>query len=100
MAEPASEKHTAVTATDAPSADIKPPAEAGRDILAGFYAFLAIGFLLMATFVLFRVAVPSILEAHFLGSVFAASVVGLFGTLGLGALAVFLFRRIARMIGR
>lgn len=69
-----------------------------RAILAGFYAFLAIGIVLMAVFVLFRVAVPAILDAHFLGSVFVASVVGLFGTLGLGLLVVFLFKRIARMI--
>jgi hypothetical protein len=69
-----------------------------RAILAGFYAFLAIGVVLMAIFVLFRVAVPAILEAHFLGSVFVASVVGLFGTLGLGLLVVFLSKRIARMI--
>lgn len=75
------------------------PTDSGnRAILAGFYAFLAIGLVLMAAFVLFRVAVPLILEAHFLGSVFAASVVGLFGTLGLGLLVVFLFKRIARMI--
>jgi hypothetical protein len=69
-----------------------------RAILAGFYAFIAIGLILMAAFVLFRVVVPMILEAHFLGSVFVASVVGLFGTLGLGLLVVFLFKRIARMI--
>ena len=70
----------------------------GQAVLAGFYAFLAIGLVLMAAVVLFRVVVPSILEAHFLGSVFAASVVGLFGTGGLGLLVVFLFKRIARMI--
>ncbi|CAN5428575.1 hypothetical protein BH09PSE1_BH09PSE1_20690 [soil metagenome] len=69
-----------------------------RAILAGFYAFVAIGLVLMAAFVLFRVAVPLILEAHFYGSVFAASIVGLFGTLGLGLLVVFLFKRIAGMI--
>ncbi|MBJ7486390.1 hypothetical protein [Brevundimonas sp.] len=69
-----------------------------RAILAGFFAFLAIGLLLVAAFVLFRVLVPMILEAHFLGSVFVASVAGLFGTLGLGLLAVFLFNRISRMI--
>lgn len=70
----------------------------GRDIAAGVAAFLAIGLLLMATFVLFRVIVPSILEAHFYGSVFAASIAGLFGTAGLGLLAVFLFKRIAGML--
>ena len=77
-----------------------PKPDGDRSILAGFLAFLALGLLLMATFLLFRVVVPSILEAHFFGSVFAASVAGLFGTLGLGVLAVFLFKRIARMIGR
>ena len=75
-----------------------PANEGSRAIFAGFMAFLAIGVLLIATFVLFRVVVPSILEAHFFGSVFAASVAGLFGTLGLGALAVFLFKRIAGLI--
>jgi hypothetical protein len=75
------------------------PADNGnRAIQAGFLAFLSIGLVLMAAFVLFRVLVPMILEAHFYGSVFAASVAGLFGTLGLGLLAVFLFRRIAGMI--
>jgi len=69
-----------------------------RAILAGFFAFLAIGLVLMAAFILFRVAVPLILEAHFMGSILAASLVGLFGTLGLGLLVVFLFNRIARMI--
>jgi hypothetical protein len=69
-----------------------------RAILAGFFAFLSIGLVLMAAFALFRVIVPLILEAHFFGSVFVASVAGLFGTLGLGVLAVFLFRRVARMI--
>lgn len=76
----------------------EPADDGNRAVLAGFLAFLAIGLLLVATFVLFRVIVPSILEAHFLGSVFVASVAGLFGTLGLGALAVFLFTRIARMM--
>ena len=75
-----------------------PTTEGNRGILAGFYAFLAIGLLLMAAFALFRVVVPLILEAHFFGSVFVASVAGLFGTLGLGLLAVFLFKRIAAMI--
>ena len=76
----------------------EPANDENRAILAGFLAFLAIGLLLMAAFALFRVIVPLILEAHFFGSVFVASVAGLFGTLGLGLLAVFLFRRIAGMI--
>ena len=75
-----------------------PATDGGRAILAGFLAFLAIGLVLMAAFALFRVIVPLILEAHFFGSVFVASIAGLFGTLGLGVLAVFLFRRVARMI--
>lgn len=76
----------------------EPANDGNRAILAGFYAFLAIGLVLMSAFLLFRVAVPLVLEAHFFGSVFAASVLGLFGTLGLGLLVVFLFKRIARMI--
>jgi hypothetical protein len=75
-----------------------PATDGNRAILAGFFAFLAIGLVLMAAFALFRVVVPLILEAHFFGSVFVASVAGLFGTLGLGLLSVFLFRRIAGMI--
>ena len=75
-----------------------PTTNGNRAILAGFFAFLLIGLLLMAAFALFRVIVPLILEAHFFGSVFVASVAGLFGTLGLGLLAVFLFKRIARML--
>jgi hypothetical protein len=75
-----------------------PTDDGNRGIMAGFLAFLSIGLVLMAAFVLFRVLVPMILEAHFFGSVFVASVAGLFGTLGLGVLAVFLFKRIAGMI--
>ena len=75
-----------------------PTTNGNRAILAGFFAFLSIGLLLMAAFALFRVIVPLILEAHFFGSVFVASVAGLFGTLGLGLLAVFLFKRIAGML--
>lgn len=75
-----------------------PTTDGNRAILAGFLAFLSIGLLLMAAFALFRVIVPLILEAHFFGSVFVASVAGLFGTLGLGLLAVFLFKRIAGML--
>ena len=75
-----------------------PTADGSRAILAGFLAFLSIGLLLMAAFALFRVIVPLILEAHFFGSVFVASVAGLFGTLGLGLLAGFLFKRIAGML--
>lgn len=75
-----------------------PTRDGNRAILAGFLAFLSIGLLLMAAFALFRVIVPLILEAHFFGSVFVASVAGLFGTLGLGLLAVFLFKRIAGML--
>lgn len=75
-----------------------PTSDGNRAILAGFFAFIAIGMVLMAAFALFRVVVPLILEAHFFGSVLVASVTGLFGTLGLGVLVVFLSRRIAGMI--
>jgi hypothetical protein len=72
----------------------------GKDIWAAFLAFLSLGVIGACTFTLFRLLVPAILSAHFYGSVFLAAVVGFFGTVGIGLLALFLFSRVVRLFSK
>ena len=58
--------------------------------------FLFVLLLMAAAF--FRYIVPSILEAHFTGSLFVASVAGLGGVITLAILAMWMARYVASML--
>jgi uncharacterized membrane protein YidH (DUF202 family) len=69
-----------------------------REIRVAFEAVAyGVALLLLAIFLL-RGVVPTILEARFTGSVLAAAAVGIAGAMGLMALAVLMFGRVARQL--
>lgn len=69
-----------------------------REVKAAIAFVMATAGLCVLWVVLYRVLVPSILEAHFYGSVALATVVGIAGAGGLVWLAVFAIQRIGRWL--
>lgn len=69
-----------------------------REIRAGLGLAFIIAILVLLFIGLVRFLIPMILEARFHGSVLLASVVGIFGVLGLLWLAVILLGQFARSV--
>lgn len=68
-----------------------------RDVTAAVMLVIFIAILLIMATAIFRFIVPSILEAHFYGSVLAASATGLAGFVGLIETGFLMFKRVARL---
>jgi hypothetical protein len=69
-----------------------------REFKAALVAVVYLGVLLLAAFILLRFIVPSILEAQFTGSLFAAAVAGFVGVIGLLYLGALMVGRVARLL--
>lgn len=69
-----------------------------KEFRAALVAVVFLGVILLAGFILLRVIVPSILEAHFTGSVFAAAVAGFVGVIALLYLGALMVSRVSRLL--
>jgi len=68
-----------------------------KEIKAAVMAFTGIALGLLWAIAVFRFVVPSILEAHFYGSLLAGGTVGILGVIGLAVLVyVFFWRAVIR----
>jgi hypothetical protein len=69
-----------------------------REVKAAVVAALCFGLVMLGWVVVFRVMVPAIIDSHIYGSVFLASITGLFGGVGVFVGAMFAFQRIGRWL--
>ena len=69
-----------------------------RDIRAAVLGVVYLALLLLLTIALFRFIVPSIIEAHFEGSLVVATLVGIAGAVGVVVLGWVMLRHIAGLL--
>ncbi len=69
-----------------------------REIKAALLAFVGVALSLVWAAALFRFIVPSILEAHFYGSLLAGGTVGVVGVIGLVVLMYAFLRAVLRQL--
>lgn len=69
-----------------------------KEVDVAFRLVILMAFIIVLATGLLRFLVPSILEAHFYGSVLLASIVGILGVVALLYITVFLARKILRPV--